>query len=193
MRASGKASRKAVRQTRSRNEERVCLRPDIAPARFTAQFSERTWCRHRLMHSSRRNICPGHRAQEEPLQQIRERGPDRRGSYRSERRAAGDGRPYRRHNHGRLPARDPIYLGWTPASKDDWWPCPLPRKVTLTGSMNWTASAARNSDDINLVASESVTWYLFRVSVERVAAPSLKLPSTRTPPTALWPSRNPRA
>jgi hypothetical protein len=27
----------------------------------------------------RRNICPGHRAQEEPLQHIRERGPDRLG------------------------------------------------------------------------------------------------------------------
>jgi phosphatidylserine/phosphatidylglycerophosphate/cardiolipin synthase-like enzyme len=32
----------------------------------------------------------------------------------------------------------------------------IDRKVTLTGSMNWTASAARNSDDINLVASEAV-------------------------------------
>ncbi len=32
----------------------------------------------------------------------------------------------------------------------------IDRKVTLTGSMNWTASAARNSDDLNLVASEAV-------------------------------------
>ena len=32
----------------------------------------------------------------------------------------------------------------------------IDRKVTLTGSMNWAAGAARNSDDINLVASEAV-------------------------------------
>jgi phosphatidylserine/phosphatidylglycerophosphate/cardiolipin synthase-like enzyme len=32
----------------------------------------------------------------------------------------------------------------------------IDRKVTLTGSMNWTAGAARNSDDISLVASEAV-------------------------------------
>jgi phosphatidylserine/phosphatidylglycerophosphate/cardiolipin synthase-like enzyme len=32
----------------------------------------------------------------------------------------------------------------------------IDRKVVLTGSMNWTASAARNSDDINLIRSEAV-------------------------------------
>jgi phosphatidylserine/phosphatidylglycerophosphate/cardiolipin synthase-like enzyme len=32
----------------------------------------------------------------------------------------------------------------------------IDRKVVLTGSMNWTASAARNSEDLNLVASEEV-------------------------------------
>jgi hypothetical protein len=32
----------------------------------------------------------------------------------------------------------------------------IDRKVVLTGSMNWTAIAARNSDDINLISSEAV-------------------------------------
>jgi phosphatidylserine/phosphatidylglycerophosphate/cardiolipin synthase-like enzyme len=32
----------------------------------------------------------------------------------------------------------------------------IDRKVVLTGSMNWTASAARNSEDANLIASEAV-------------------------------------
>ena len=32
----------------------------------------------------------------------------------------------------------------------------LDRKVVLTGSTNWTASAARNSDDANLISSETV-------------------------------------
>ena len=32
----------------------------------------------------------------------------------------------------------------------------IDRKVVLTGSMNWTAGAARNSDDINLISSEAV-------------------------------------
>ena len=32
----------------------------------------------------------------------------------------------------------------------------IDRKVTLTGSTNWTASAARNSEDLNLIASEAV-------------------------------------
>jgi phosphatidylserine/phosphatidylglycerophosphate/cardiolipin synthase-like enzyme len=32
----------------------------------------------------------------------------------------------------------------------------IDRKVVLTGSINWTASAARNSDDINLISSEAV-------------------------------------
>jgi phosphatidylserine/phosphatidylglycerophosphate/cardiolipin synthase-like enzyme len=32
----------------------------------------------------------------------------------------------------------------------------IDRKVVLTGSMNWTASAARNAEDLNLVASEAV-------------------------------------
>jgi phosphatidylserine/phosphatidylglycerophosphate/cardiolipin synthase-like enzyme len=30
------------------------------------------------------------------------------------------------------------------------------RKVALTGSMNWTAGAARNSEDSNLISSEAV-------------------------------------
>ena len=32
----------------------------------------------------------------------------------------------------------------------------IDRKVVLTGSMNWTASAARNSEDLNLISSEAV-------------------------------------
>ena len=32
----------------------------------------------------------------------------------------------------------------------------IDRKVVLTGSMNWTASAARNSDNLNLISSETV-------------------------------------
>ena len=32
----------------------------------------------------------------------------------------------------------------------------IDRKVVLTGSMNWTAGAARNSEDINLISSEAV-------------------------------------
>ena len=32
----------------------------------------------------------------------------------------------------------------------------IDRKVVLTGSMNWTASAARNSDNLNLISSEAV-------------------------------------
>jgi phosphatidylserine/phosphatidylglycerophosphate/cardiolipin synthase-like enzyme len=32
----------------------------------------------------------------------------------------------------------------------------IDRKVVLTGSMNWTASAARNSEDLNLISSETV-------------------------------------
>jgi phosphatidylserine/phosphatidylglycerophosphate/cardiolipin synthase-like enzyme len=32
----------------------------------------------------------------------------------------------------------------------------IDRKVVLTGSTNWTASAARNSDDANLISSETV-------------------------------------
>jgi phosphatidylserine/phosphatidylglycerophosphate/cardiolipin synthase-like enzyme len=32
----------------------------------------------------------------------------------------------------------------------------LDRKVVLTGSMNWTATAARNSEDLNLISSETV-------------------------------------
>lgn len=32
----------------------------------------------------------------------------------------------------------------------------IDRKVTLMGSMNWTASGARNSEDMNLIASEAV-------------------------------------
>jgi phosphatidylserine/phosphatidylglycerophosphate/cardiolipin synthase-like enzyme len=32
----------------------------------------------------------------------------------------------------------------------------IDRKVVLTGSMNWTVSATRNSEDINLIASEAV-------------------------------------
>jgi ABC-type dipeptide/oligopeptide/nickel transport system permease component len=36
----------------------VCLRPDVAPANFTAQFSERPWCR-RQMHCSNGTFVPG--------------------------------------------------------------------------------------------------------------------------------------
>ena len=32
----------------------------------------------------------------------------------------------------------------------------IDRKVVLTGSMNWTAGAARNSEDLNLISSETV-------------------------------------
>ena len=32
----------------------------------------------------------------------------------------------------------------------------IDRKVVLTGLMNWTASAARNSEDLNLISSEAV-------------------------------------
>ena len=32
----------------------------------------------------------------------------------------------------------------------------IDRKVVLTGSMNWTTSAARNSEDLNLISSEAV-------------------------------------
>jgi phosphatidylserine/phosphatidylglycerophosphate/cardiolipin synthase-like enzyme len=32
----------------------------------------------------------------------------------------------------------------------------IDRKVVLTGSMNWTATAARNSEDLNLISSEAV-------------------------------------
>ena len=32
----------------------------------------------------------------------------------------------------------------------------IDRKVVLTGSMNWTAGAARNSEDLNLISSEAV-------------------------------------
>jgi phosphatidylserine/phosphatidylglycerophosphate/cardiolipin synthase-like enzyme len=32
----------------------------------------------------------------------------------------------------------------------------IDRKVVLTGSANWTASAARNSEDLNLISSEAV-------------------------------------
>jgi phosphatidylserine/phosphatidylglycerophosphate/cardiolipin synthase-like enzyme len=32
----------------------------------------------------------------------------------------------------------------------------IDRKVVLTGSMNWTASVARNSEDLNLISSETV-------------------------------------
>jgi phosphatidylserine/phosphatidylglycerophosphate/cardiolipin synthase-like enzyme len=32
----------------------------------------------------------------------------------------------------------------------------IDRKVVLTGSMNWTASAARNAKDLNLISSEAV-------------------------------------
>ena len=32
----------------------------------------------------------------------------------------------------------------------------IDRKVVLTGSMNWTAGAARNSEDLNLITSEAV-------------------------------------
>ena len=32
----------------------------------------------------------------------------------------------------------------------------IDRKVVLTGSMNWTATAARNSEDLNLISSETV-------------------------------------
>jgi phosphatidylserine/phosphatidylglycerophosphate/cardiolipin synthase-like enzyme len=32
----------------------------------------------------------------------------------------------------------------------------IDRKVVLTGSMNWTAGAARNAEDLNLISSEAV-------------------------------------
>jgi phosphatidylserine/phosphatidylglycerophosphate/cardiolipin synthase-like enzyme len=32
----------------------------------------------------------------------------------------------------------------------------IDRKVVLTGSMNWTASAGQNSEDLNLISSEEV-------------------------------------
>jgi phosphatidylserine/phosphatidylglycerophosphate/cardiolipin synthase-like enzyme len=32
----------------------------------------------------------------------------------------------------------------------------IDRKVVLTGSMNWTARADRNSEDLNLISSEAV-------------------------------------
>jgi phosphatidylserine/phosphatidylglycerophosphate/cardiolipin synthase-like enzyme len=32
----------------------------------------------------------------------------------------------------------------------------IDRKIVLTGSMNWTAGAARNSEDLNLISSEAV-------------------------------------
>ena len=32
----------------------------------------------------------------------------------------------------------------------------IDRKVVLTGLMNWTASASRNSEDLNLISSEAV-------------------------------------
>jgi phosphatidylserine/phosphatidylglycerophosphate/cardiolipin synthase-like enzyme len=32
----------------------------------------------------------------------------------------------------------------------------IDRKVVLTGSMNWTASTTRNSEDLNLISSEAV-------------------------------------
>jgi phosphatidylserine/phosphatidylglycerophosphate/cardiolipin synthase-like enzyme len=32
----------------------------------------------------------------------------------------------------------------------------IDRKVVLTGSMNWTASTTRNSEDINLISSEAI-------------------------------------
>lgn len=110
----GKARRKAVRQARSRNEViGVCLRPDVASAKFTVQFSERPCCR-RQMHCSD-DIRSGHRAQEEPLQHIRERGPERLGKVSicaEGRRRSSLPRPILSPNALALRERQHLHYSW---------------------------------------------------------------------------------
>jgi phosphatidylserine/phosphatidylglycerophosphate/cardiolipin synthase-like enzyme len=55
----------------------------------------------------------------------------------------------------------------------------IDRKVVLTGSMNWTAGAARNSDDINLISSETVAAAYAAHWQHRLVACGALLPARR--------------